>query len=196
MAVAAREGGPAAFSASRGLRHTYYGGGLDNLGGELRRGVLNLPEGVGGRWEVAPSNLNERGNPVEPARIPQNEQIIAYGAVLQKAREHFESFAAETFGEDEAREMVSNMSKDALRAWTQISFLAPGGSTHQEGRQPGAIGMKTVMTRLKNMMESGEASGLGDVLTQDSLRQYVIVQRAIVGVAEAKLIERFSHIPK
>lgn len=188
LAVAMREAGPSAVSASGAEVHSFHAGGLDHLGRE--RHALRLPEGYGARWcpEDA-GEVNHRGRPRLAATLPRDEVIVAYGAVLARREALFERRVAEVFG-DRADALLSGLGRRARRAWIQIAFAGPNGRAFDPAaRHAEGFGARTALEALRHEIAAGRARGLDDVLHNERLRGYLSVRRGVVTAAEAELLE-------
>jgi hypothetical protein len=188
LAIAYRESGPLILNTSSSRVQTYESGGLDFLGRQLpdlrRRGYI--PPGFGARWEALPPGKirNELGHWVQPALVPKNELIVAYGATIRQARDVF-------LREAKARHFdLGSLSPRALRAWTMVFFAAPGGRSF--GEREGRIGGTTVLTHLQTLIRQGRASDLNDILTNRQLVRYQIVKRGRVSAAEAEMVDKIN----
>jgi hypothetical protein len=192
LAVAMRESGAGVVSLRASRVNTYHFGGLDFIGDALSRGRLRLPSGYGSRWVPErddPAHVNEHGRRRRAAFIPRNELLVAYGVVLQRRRQIFEGHVRDIFG-DEAEAMLASLSQTARRAWIQISFGGPYGSTFRPGRTYGPnFGVRTALGMMRYEIAEGRAASLDDVLNNEALRRYTRVRRGVVTAAEATLFD-------
>lgn len=167
---------------------TFDAGGLDFLGSELDALRPSIPAGYGSSWRRAACSISpETGTEVCPALVPRNELIVAYGVTINARRGRF-------FQEAQSRGLdTSVLTKEALRAWTQVFFGAPGGYEYEAklGNDPPArrLGGITVLTWLNHLIREGKAKNLNDILTLDVFRRYDFVRRALISAGEAELIE-------
>jgi hypothetical protein len=127
-------------------------------------------------------------------KVPMNELIIAYGAVINRAQDEFLR-QARGRGLD-----VDVLTTQSMRAWTQMFFQGPSSRSFGEWVSRGRVGRQfggfTALTLAQKLVREGRATNLNDVLMQPELRGdagdrergYDIAQRGLLSGAEAEMI--------
>jgi hypothetical protein len=144
-------------------------GGLDYFGqiAPTLIGMRLLPSDF--RYEALRGSrqpINELGERVPAALIPQNHLVEAYAARLAPANDAFKQVAREA-GFD-----VEGLDLYVERAWTMAFFAATGSAREI----------------LQGLAE--ERGSLDDIFTSDDLARWDIIRRARVSAAEAYMLDR------
>jgi hypothetical protein len=191
LMIASREASPGAvLTASRDQIETYDSGGLDNLGSLVRRHRITPPQGFGPWAPYAVGDGNEHGVRVTAAYVPRNEQLVAYGLVIRRARETFMRRARDVMASrPDVLAQLHHLPIEVLRVWTQIAFGASGGAPFVRGRNVGGrFGVRTALEILLRAIEEGRAKGFEDVLNLPELQEFDVVRRGLVTAAESTLL--------
>ena len=156
----------------------------------MAEGRIRPPRGFG-PWPTGAAAINEAGRPAQGAMVPRDELLVAYGLELRSSARIFEAHVSTVFGDDADR-MLSEMSPEARRAWTQITFGGPGGAHFREGATYGTnFGSRTALEMLHHEIGEGRAADLDDVLTNEALGEYTRVRRGRVTAAESESYDRW-----
>lgn len=176
LAIGSREAGGLVFSHSVAETNSYTRGGADNLWRQRDR--ISLPQDVRRRIRRAPRTTNERGRRAEPALVQGRDQMIVYAALVLRAAHLLEVQIANVFdaSDVDVQMRLLDASRDARRAWTQLSFGRGGGG-----------GLVRALERAREL-----GGSLETVFTDDRMRdQSDSVKRARVTAGDAALIEEF-----
>ena len=177
ISVAARESGGRSFtpSADRTLYHTYYSGGLDNLGQAMATGRLtefNAPAAYLARWQRHASDplataisirtgrthpligLNERGTERHSAGLRLTDFLVGYGSYLNAqwddqrrgTAEGSLSFLGTIESYGFTQADAGGLSSLAGRIWHALFFGGPGGVNF---REEGHFGARTILSFLQ-----------------------------------------------
>jgi hypothetical protein len=180
LAIGSREAGGLLFSQSVAETNSYSRGGADNLWRQRNR--ISLPPDVRRRLRRAPRTTNERGRPAEPALVQGRDQMIVYAALVLRAAHLLEVQIANVFGTGRVRASsvdvqmrLLDASRNARRAWTQLSFGRGGGG-----------GLVRALERAEEL-----GGSLETIFTDDTMLESDSVKRARVTAGDAALIEEF-----
>ena len=184
LAIASREASPrAVITTSDTYRCTYHRGGADDAWG--RRHRLPLPPAMRRRLRPATDlpdlnhpgqyrqHRNEAGDPIEPADVRGYDQLILYAGYVARAEAQLRAQIRRVF-ESDAEAVLTEMSIDTRRAWTQLSFGRGGGG-----------GLVRALRRAR------ELGSLESIFTDPVMLASDSIKRARVTAGDAFLIARF-----
>lgn len=175
---------------------TFNQGGLDFLWAEKKR--LGLPHAITDRWERGKFGISpESGHPVQPAKIPAHDQLLAYAAQIGASfRLNFHASLKKEFGDD-AEAALAGASRTALLVWQAYSFLSPGGGPYDPKRKlREQLGMKfghrsALSLYAYKAREEGRKPSLEDIVTDRTLLVHLEwFHSAKTRAAEALFMER------
>jgi hypothetical protein len=181
IAIGSREAGGLVFSQATTETNSYDSGGADNLW--RQRDDVPLTPDVRRRLRRGSPRVNERRRPAEPALVQGRDQMIVYAALVQRAAHLLEVQIANVFGADaqhreselQVQTRLLEASRNARRAWTQLSFGRGGGG-----------GLVEALRRARDLGGSPET-----IFTDDRMLESDSVKRARVTAGDAALIEEF-----
>jgi hypothetical protein len=123
----------------------------------------------------APARQNERGRVVHPALIMGSDQLFLYAAYIARAERQLEAQVHAVFDRLPGELRLLECSRDARRAWTQLSFGRGGGG-----------GLVRALQHVRDCDAPLDSIFTDDALTDASDS----VKRARVTAGDAALIER------
>jgi len=214
LAIAVRESSPALVFSSRGRPiltcgrdvHVQGRAGMDFLGRLRRR--IPVPEDV--RRRIQPvhwTHLPVQGRrpaaerrQVFPAFVPQRDLLIVFIGRIRYAETVFEAKVGQVFGAAAGR-LLAALSRDARRAWIQISFGTPGGARVAlrilQAEASGSADLNDVLSSqaIVGTETVGRfVSGRGSASADDVARTVVAsVKRGRVTAAEAWIYDQLRH---
>ena len=174
-------------AASSGRIETWSEGGLDFFGDHLDEMRERVPDDARtGPWRRGASFISpETGNEVHPATIPAADQLVAYGAELERSESHFEELVHEVYG-DRADAMLASMSTDERRAWTQFTFGRPG-RTHADDTEISSRSFSA--NAALELLHSEGSEDLGAILSDSRFEHNASIRRARTTAMEAHWID-------
>ncbi|HVZ87316.1 MAG TPA: hypothetical protein VHG72_10115 [Polyangia bacterium] len=171
---AARESDRSLTATGTAMVDTFNEGGLDYLWQQKNK--LGLPGAIIRTWQQGRSGVSvESHHTVYPARIPANDQLLAYAAQIAASfRLNFHASLRREFGR-EAEAALANASRKALLVWQAYTFLAPGGGPYDPNRplreQLGmSFGHRSALSLYAhNARQQGRKPSLDDIVTDRTL---------------------------
>jgi hypothetical protein len=194
LCTAARESRKAVGASGSGSIETFHDGGLDFLWKNKEK--LGLPRAITDRWKPVEEFVSpETGHVVQPAEIPETDQLLAYSAQINASyRRNFADSVRKFVSPDTG--VLDQVGRAALMVWKALAFLGPVGHEYDPSKTIAAqsghgLGQATVVGFVSHRRKGLSAPEiLEGIISEKELNQVERVRIAKARTAEALFLER------